>query len=620
MSKELTVFILDASKSMGHTSPEETKSDFQRALRYTFGYFIQHLVKNRKSDRFALILFSGGSIDVFYENSPLTLSKVRTYYTHSVKFHKEDRGEVEKYSLVDALCKAFELFSRNIHLKFTRNLYLFTNGLLSVRDSQKVLVFKEMLVSNQINTLLVLFSNRENQTTEAILGYLTQQLKNTKKIDFDELVNSGPPLKLIATRCISEATLGLGIVEDMMDGIGNAIQFHVQAFPGVKVQNQIHGNSYYLVPDLDDVVKVETSVLHYIKKTSGFDDEDEEEEEDAVTKETDSQSKLEKEKISVNKSDCIPGFKYSHRDVLAISSELEEATTLETSPILSILGFYEKDKFPFAYFTDECTYIVPHLQYHEHNRLGYSSLVKSMIDLNYLALVRFVAKENTEVQICVAFPRQVTLGKQQGNILVLSRVAMKEDEKIGHFPKLEEAKDKTVDDLMEQFIKSKKLRSDSHFDPNTLDNLKIGLTQSEPGSAPITEKTSIDDILLSMNPATKRFNYYLEKILFESLMLTNPLGEFLQEEKFVERYLSAGEKDVLFNLDSILDSHSDFLFTDAHQHASDISLKLQAKLDVKYKLQANLEKKKRSYKTAFAAQPNDGKFDEYFDIEDLLAG
>lgn len=123
-----------------------------------------------------------------------------------------------------------------------------------------------------------------------------------------------------------------------------------------------------------------------------------------------------------------------------------------------------------------------------------------------------------------------------------------------------------------------------------------------------------------MNPATKRFNYYLEKILFESLMLTNPLGEFLQEEKFVERYLSAGEKDVLFNLDSILDSHSDFLFTDAHQHASDISLKLQAKLDVKYKLQANLEKKKRSYKTAFAAQPNDGKFDEYFDIEDLLAG
>lgn len=480
MSKELTVFILDASKSMGHTSPEETKSDFQRALRYTFGYFIQHLVKNRKSDRFALILFSGGSIDVFYENSPLTLSKVRTYYTHSVKFHKEDRGEVEKYSLVDALCKAFELFSRNIHLKFTRNLYLFTNGLLSVRDSQKVLVFKEMLVSNQINTLLVLFSNRENQTTEAILGYLTQQLKNTKKIDFDELVNSGPPLKLIATRCISEATLGLGIVEDMMDGIGNAIQFHVQAFPGVKVQNQIHGNSYYLVPDLDDVVKVETSVLHYIKKTSGFDDEDEEEEEDAVTKETDSQSKLEKEKISVNKSDCIPGFKYSHRDVLAISSELEEATTLETSPILSILGFYEKDKFPFAYFTDECTYIVPHLQYHEHNRLGYSSLVKSMIDLNYLALVRFVAKENTEVQICVAFPRQVTLGKQQGNILVLSRVAMKEDEKIGHFPKLEEAKDKTVDDLMEQFIKGKKLRSDSHFDPNTLDNLKIGLTQSEP--------------------------------------------------------------------------------------------------------------------------------------------
>ncbi|RCK66535.1 hypothetical protein Cantr_03547 [Candida viswanathii] len=111
-----------------------------------------------------------------------------------------------------------------------------------------------------------------------------------------------------------------------------------------------------------------------------------------------------------------------------------------------------------------------------------------------------------------AFPREVVLATKR-QYLVLVRAAMKEDEKIGRFPKLEEAKDSNADDLMEQFIKAK----------------GYGTT--------------------------------------------------------------------------ILDAHEKFLYTSDHENANEIALKLQSKLDVKYKIQAKPEPKKRAYTTAFGPNP-----------------
>ncbi|RCK62208.1 ATP-dependent DNA helicase II subunit 2 [Candida viswanathii] len=611
MSKEYTIFVLDGSKSMDCVSDGERDTDFQRALRYIFGYFMQQLIKNRKSDRLALIVYSGSSTDVFYNNSTFSLSNVESYYTDSIRFHEGDAGSTGRFDMVDALYQALGLFSKNIKNKFTRNLYLFTNGALPVGDINRIAPYKDMINDSAISITLALLAHDKNQETKTVMDDLTTQLKNTTMIDFDKMVNTGPPLKLIGPRCQTESYMGLGEIGSAGEDFDKMVHLQVQVYPGVRVQSQVSGHSYYIDPELGNVTKVSVDSQYYIKKTSDLEEEDE--------NEPDSQGKAE-ERERVLRADCTPGFKYSNRDVLALSQELDEATTLETTASINLLGFYPKDKFPFAYLTDESHYVIPNPKYQEDNRIGYNSLVKAMIDLNYVALVRYVAKENLEVQVCTAFPREVVLGDQTGNILVLVRAAMKEDEKIGRFPKLEEAKDSNGDDLMEQFIKSKRLRNDVNFNPYVIDNDKISLTQSEPGSKPITDETSLDKMLLSSNPATRRFNYYLEKILFQSLRLENSLKEFLREDKFVEKYLSKGEQSTLFNLDSILDAHEKFLYTSDHENANEIALKLQSKLDVKYKIQAKPEPKKRAYTTAFGPQPNDGKFDEYFDIEDLLAG
>ena len=143
-------------------------------------------------------------------------------------------------------------------------------------------------------------------------------------------------------------------------------------------------------------------------------------------------------------------------------------------------------------------------------------MVATMIELDYIALVRFVPKSDDEVQVCAAFPRKVALGNQIGEVLLLVRIAMKEDEKIGRFPDLSDTDDNSVDQLMESFILSKKLR-DEHFVADTIDNPMAGLLNSAPTSEPPNKNTTLDNLLLSSNPATRRFNYYFRKILDKSL-------------------------------------------------------------------------------------------------------
>ena len=64
------------------------------------------------------------------------------------------------------------------------------------------------------------------------------------------------------------------------------------------------------------------------------------------------------------------GFKYSHRDILALTSELTEVATLPTSQYQHI-GIYEKNNFAYAYFTEEATYVIPQQNDSERNRLTF---------------------------------------------------------------------------------------------------------------------------------------------------------------------------------------------------------------------------------------------------------
>ncbi|KAL6454496.1 YKU80 ATP-dependent DNA helicase II subunit 2 [Candida maltosa Xu316] len=591
----------------------DSESDFVKSQKFVFNYLNQHLIKNRKSDRFGLVVYSGSAIEVLYENAPLTLEKLQLYYSYLQEFHTNDPGDEDKYDVHDALVTAFQEFEKTLRYKFSRNLYLVTNGVLAVDESKNIEAYTDLIKDNNINVTLSLIPNDTNSETSDVFHDLQDGLDNVRFVDFNELYNSNSPLKLVAPKCITDGYLGFAELGNTRQGIENMVHLDIQVYPGVRSQTQTHGHEYYIDPTTKKISKVSRVPHYFIKKTNDSEDLNE----DDLDEDGNEVNLV--ETIPVERSDCTSGFKYSNRDVLALSSELLDASTLETSPSINILGFIDHAKFPYAYLTDESSYVIPHREKLEDNRLGFNSLVLAMIETKCNALVRYVPKLDDEIQVCVAFPRKVRIDGVFGHILVLTRIAMKEDEKIGIFPKLEDSASEGVDDLMEQFIKSKKLR-DSDVDTDIISNSKIALTQSDGTRPPTTPETSLDDILLSSNPANKRFNYYFQKILWASLQKES-LYDFLTESNFVQKYLSVDEPHTMFNLNSILDSPEKFLYTHAHEKSNDISRKLQEKLDIKYKTQTKPGKRKREPGVSFGGpQPNDGKFDEYFDIEDILAG
>lgn len=607
MSKEFTVFVVDASQYMGIADPNVTDSDFTRALGFVIDFFNQQLMRNRKSDRYCLVVYSGSMIKIIYDNTPLSLVQVKTYRSTMNEVHDNDTGEVHKYDLIDALLQGLDRFKVNSHYKFTRNICLITNGVLPMGKNKSISEYVNMVSNLNINLTFVLIDNEHNEYTQKSLQDLSRTFNNANLVSFNELMNAGPALRLIAPRCSTEGYLGFGELGNTSE-IKNIIHLDIQVYPAIKVQSQVHGHEYYVDPKLKERSKIERSTYYYTRTKDDLDEEDDDEE------------GVEKgdilDRTIVPRAECTPGFKYSHRDILALTSELTEVATLPTSPSINILGFMKKNNFAYAYFTEEATYVIPQQNDSERNRLTFNSMVATMIELDYIALVRFVPKSDDEVQVCAAFPRKVALGNQIGEVLLLVRIAMKEDEKIGRFPDLSDTDDNSVDQLMESFILSKKLR-DEHFVADTIDNPMAGLLNSAPTSEPPNKNTTLDNLLLSSNPATRRFNYYFRKILDKSLQ-EESLENFLEKDRFVERYFSVDEPHTLFNLDSILDTKEDLLYTADPKKADTITIELQKKLDVKYKTQHKLEKKSKPFIATSKPQPNDGKFGEYFDIEDIL--
>lgn len=608
MSKEFTIFVVDASKYMGITDRDATASDFLRALKFAIDFFNQQLMKNRKSDRYCLVVYSGNTIKVLYDNAPLSLTQVKTYRSTMIEIHENDAGAAPKYDLVDALFRALDQFKINSHYKFTRNIYLITNGVLPIGKNKLVPEYVDMVSNLNINITFVLINNDGNEHAQNSLRNLCGNFKNSNLVSFKELMTAGPALRLITPKCITEGYFGFGELGNTSE-IKNMVHLNIQVYPAVRVQSQMSGHEYYVDPKLKQRSKIERSTYYYTRTEDNLDEDEDEEEDGVETSDT-------LERTIVPRAECTPGFKYSHRDILALTLELTEVATLPTYPSINVLGFMKTNNFCYAYFTQDAMYVIPHQKDSERNRLTFNSMVTAMIELNYIALVRFVQKPDGEVQVCAAFPKKVALGNQIGEVLLLVRIAMKEDEKIGRFPDLNNTDDNSVDELMESFISSKKLR-DEHFDADIIDNHMIGLLNSTSTSKPSSKDTTLDNLLLSSNPAARRFNYYFRKILDKSLQ-EESLETFLQKDKFVERYLSIDEPHTLFNLDSILDCKEELLYTLDSTKADTITMNLQKKLDVKYKTQHKLEKKSKPFNATSKPQPNDGKFGEYFDIEDIL--
>ncbi|CAK9436264.1 uncharacterized protein LODBEIA_P08220 [Lodderomyces beijingensis] len=619
MSKEYVVVILDASKHMELKRVDQgrVESDFELGLKFSCDYFIQQLLRNRKSDRYCFIIYTLGEIKSIYYDEPISLSHVKEFSESARELHSElseSKQEGKYYDLVAALEDAL---MGQIANKYARTIFIVSNGLGGVNGSlSDTSTFKGIISKYNITSTFLLMANEHNQMAKQRIANLSSQLDDSIHVlSFDEYTRSGPALKLIGPRCLCDSYMSFASIGDSES---KGINLQIQVYPAIRVQTTIRGHDYF-VGDKSAPVPVKRDTRYYIKKNSG--------QEDVMgnvkTEDGSNEADAGDEKVFLPRNEFCHGIQYSRRDVAALTTELEEEATLHTSPGINILGFLKSDKVPIPYLSEESSYVIPSTKFYSDNRIAFNSLVESLLDLNLAAIVRYVQKPDDEVQICVALPQRVAIGEKWAHVLLMTRLAMKEDESVGKFPLLSKSSDAEVDVQMEHLIHSRKLRNDETR-PNSIDNAKCGLSKAKPFSSPITKHTSLERMLLATDPSTKRFDHYVRKILYKSLgRKQTSLSEFTSEQDFIEKYLTADEPHTLLNMNNMLDASEEDLCQASAGSTSEIAANLKAELKVKYrkKQSKKLLERKRKFDSAFGAfaGDNDGNFDEFFDIEDMLA-
>ncbi|KAG5420994.1 YKU80 [Candida metapsilosis] len=599
-NKEYITIVIDASRSMDTKSVSGSdETDFQLALKFAMNLLNKQLLKNRKSDRYALIVYTPADVQFYYQNTPVTFSRVKEFYELLVRAHSESMDTKGDFNILHALADSLE---NQIANKFIRSVFIVTNGVGSVNDDNIDLDKLRNISENySVTTNLLLLENEDNKETKQYFEELAETFDGRFNVfPFEEFANNGPPLKLIGPRCMTDCTLSF------VQGDSNDIHLAVQVYPAIKSQSQVHGHEYLQDPQSKEISRVKRQTKYYIKGNTDIANE-------FFESGKNNEENSEDDKEYVKDSEYSYGFKYSQRNVVALLPELEEAATLETTPGINIMGFIDMKKLPVAYLTDEPAFVIPGAKSDSENKVAFNSFVQSLIDLKRAAIVRYVQKETYEVQVCCALAQRFQIGDNWGHGLILHRLAMKEDEKIGKFPEFKSGEDE-LDSVMEKFVASKKLTNDI-TEPDSLSNLKLGLLESKPFTEKGSSKTSLENMLLSSCPSTKRFNYYVEKILYKSLN-EESLTDFVSQDQFIEKYLTSDEKHTLLNIDNIFDVKGESLFENRDSAAE---AALRSAFEIKFTMQAKPSRKKRKTDSVFGAE-HDEQFDEYFDIDEILAG
>ncbi|KAI3403791.2 YKU80 [Candida oxycetoniae] len=613
-NKEYVTIVLDSSEYMNLKSTQnQTKTDFELGLQFTFNFFNQQLLKNRKSDRYAFVVYTPGEIQSVYYNEPLSLRVVKEYYKLAVDAHEKGDSHSHGYGKNDIIDAFGEALNKQIANKFVRSVFVITNGRGKITDpTAKVDNFKQICLKYSVSCTFLLVGKKDNNLTRDYLSQMCSELGDYCKVfDYADYVENWRALRLINPRSLCDTHMSFASIGGKEQDT-QGINLRVQVYPAIRVQSHIHGHDYIVEDKSSSPTKVKRDTRYYMLNDPNIANEVF----DYIKDQT--ESKQESTKLYLKRADVKYGFKYTQRDIYALGPEIEEAATLSTSCGINILGFIKTDRLSIPFFSEESSYVIPSTKFYSDNKIAFNSLVQALLESKSAAIVRYVQKDSDEVQICAALPQKIVIeGDRHGRVLLMIRLAMKEDEMVGHFPRLEE-KDETLDMEMEKLISIKTLANDN-TKPDELDNPKCGLTQSKASVERVTKDTPLERILLSTCPATKRFNYYVEKILYQALSKSS-LTDFLGEENFVEKYLTKDEAHTLFNMDNILDAKQAHLYSHRELKEADvISKTLRKRLETKYKLKEAQPKKKRKFMPVFGVENNDGNFDEYFDVDDMLA-
>lgn len=173
-------------------------------------------------------------------------------------------------------------------------------------------------------------------------------------------------------------------------------------------------------------------------------------------------------RITVSKSSITKAYRYG-MDYIVLPPTLSDYSVYETFAGLGIISFSKLSSLRRSFLSSESIYIIADTRNGSMaDYKAFCALVDAMKDREMIAIARYVAKRDSEVQICALVPVLVRNpdAEEPSRSLILNRLPFKEDERYSAFPKLGQntsnsARDESdndsamlVDDLMSMFVES----------------------------------------------------------------------------------------------------------------------------------------------------------------------
>lgn len=615
--KELTVFVVDLSPSMAAEVNGGTALDL--GLCYVYDIFIEKLIKGRKTDCIGLVTFHSPitenpfSDGKKYKNIELIANKLVPSYQllgelkSKLVVNSEPIAQDES-DLFLAMLVGLSLFNDTKHLKYVRNLVVVSDFVTSLNSFKEEVIEPVASSFKQLNVNLVVNGIGESDLWNRLINEIGPNAYFIKAVDSIDLINNAPPFKLVRPIPLFKGNLNLG----------GEIKFDIHLYPMVKPDSYPTASQFYINDNSIDKIKRETD-YYTLKKNKPSDD-------DPIDNQPslDDDEDVSLEKKYLDKSEMVNGFKYSNFDMVATSKQLIDQATLTDDPAIDILGFLKKNDIPLAYYTDESFYVLPSKTGDPQGIVGLSSFIKSLLDLDTVAIARYVKSNRKDFALVALLPFKIKHNNEFIFTFSLIRLPFKEDEKLGRFPWLinnnndndkvdndnDDNDDNDDDDdnddqrfdqkfnypskqtnkLMEDFINSKSLDDDEFSDPSIIDNFKVTLTNSTIPKLPNPffkiKSDNTNSRLLSPSPALHKFHSYYKKTIKESLN-SDDLNDFLLDPEFIKKNLvdkdADPESNNFFQLSNILNLNSstslDWL---SSKNSSSEVEKLINKLKIKY--------------------------------------
>lgn len=482
MSAESTSFIIDVSTQMitdGHVA---------KIIAYLEYTLLDKCRRRRKTDWISCYLAncqitknSQSIPDVFQVQSflaPVTsmeciriLKELQNYCNDITQAALKEEGDHEKcsnqrHSMVQSLLVASldirEQFNKR---KLERQIMIFTDDMDGLDlNSDEIDVLTE-----ELNSTLILIDCRKTKSSDddeifkTKWGQLLKAIPGSMVYKMNDLlieITSPKPKPVKPVRIFSgELRLGseisgLNVTSDeeliKSSDDSNSISIKVEGYPATKPLSSLNRKNVVKTEHNGKIIydSVKTVIEYEIRDDDG-------------------------KFVSVSPQSIAKAYRYGS-DYVVLPSSLDEQRYYKTSPGIDIRGFLDRKRLQRYYLNSESKFIIAD------TRLGsiadivsLNALIDVMLEYDKVAIVRYVAKANAEVQMCMLCPLHIKKQQEEdGEVIrtfILNRLPFAEDERVSDFPRLinrtttsgrklendeDEQKNEKIDLLMSEYIDS----------------------------------------------------------------------------------------------------------------------------------------------------------------------